>query len=499
MEPDDADSPLLPAADLGNILGTSHPGGNEGTSVSVLPSSTKAPKFRQILATSMSLLAPLSFGLVLGYSSPTLAALQDEKIIDEKTETWYVSIPTLGALLGAVVGGFFVAKMGRRGTLLALGVPFVCAWLMITAVSLNKSYYLLLLGGRFLSGASMGVVCIAGPNYIAEIASPDMRGALVTMFQVATAAGVFLAFAIGIPLNWQWLALVCAAIATAMSVLMFFVPETPRYLAAEGLDLEALASLRWLRGNSFDIEEEYEGIKEQIARNQDVAISCQEFTKKSVYKPIILTLCLMIFQQWSGVNDIMFYTTEIFKSAKFEGNPAIPGVVVGAVQLVATMGSVFVIDRLGRRILLAISGTFMSVGCVMLGVNYYLQEHNSQTNLPWLPICSLVLYMAAFSVGWGSIPWTMMAELIPSRVKGFASGLSVVVNWTSAFLVTKEFKDMEDTMTTYGTFWFFAGINALGVVFVLLLLPETKGKSLEEIERLFSDDSQAELPSAHLE
>ena len=450
--------------------------------------STRAARWPQFLATCIACLAPLSFGTVLGYSSPTLPELQALGILDtEEKQSWYASVITLGALCGGLIGGFFMEKLGRKGTMIACGVPYVLGWLMIICVGLAKSAVLLLMG-RALCGVTMGVVCIVAPTYIAEIATPELRGTLGNLFQVSTTAGVLTPFLLGIVFSWQWLAVACAVIATCMSILVNFIPETPLHLAAKGTEYQTLLALRWLRGTNYDYHEEYHQIVDKQDAQPSGGFNLREMiSNRAIYRPILITLGLMVFQQCSGINNFIFYTKPIFASSGYTGDPAIPEVIIGAVQVGATIISVFVMDIAGRRILLCISGSFMALGCLLLGLFYYLTDVKSMTGLGWLPLMSLILYIVAFSIGWGPIPWTQMAELVPTRVKAFASGLAVAVNWTFAFVVTKEFLAMQSAFTKQGAFWVFAGINTVSVVFVVLFVPETKGKSLSEIQHYFEN------------
>lgn len=153
-------------------------------------------------------------------------------------------------------------------------------------------------------------------------------------------------------------------------------------------------------------------------------------------------------------------------------------------QVVATLVGVVLVDRLGRRILLIIPAIVMAISCTTFGVYYYLQP-NTTTNLNWLAMLSLFVYLVAFSMGWGAIPWLMMSELFPARARGIASGIATLINWTGAFAITYSFIFMRKSMKNYGTFWFFAAWNLLAAVFVFFCVPETKGKTLEEIEQIF--------------
>ena len=189
----------------------------------------------------------------------------------------------------------------------------------------------------------------------------------------------------------------------------------------------------------------------------------------------------MVFQQLSGVNAVIFYAESIFRDAGFSGDPRLGAVIVGVVQVVATFVSCLLMDRLGRRILLILGGVFMCLSCVAFGVYYYLDDHS----LNWLPLVCTLVYITAFSLGWGPIPWLVLGELFPIRAKGLASSMAAALNWSLAFVVTKEFTAMQAAITNYGTFWMFGGVCFFSVFFVIFGMFETKGKSLEEIQEHF--------------
>ena len=195
----------------------------------------------------------------------------------------------------------------------------------------------------------------------------------------------------------------------------------------------------------------------------------------------------MCFQQLSGINGIMFNAQDIFLQGGFR-DPNTPSVIVAAVQVAATALSVLLIDRLGRRLLLLASGAVVTLSCVAYGVYDYLYSQTPPVAITPLALGSVITYVAGFSIGWGPIPWIIMSEVFPVRARGLASGLANLCNWSCGFLVTNQFENLESLMTVYGVFWMFAGFNFAGIVFVAVFLPETKGRSLEDIERVFLGD-----------
>jgi len=212
------------------------------------------------------------------------------------------------------------------------------------------------------------------------------------------------------------------------------------------------------------------------------SLSIMDMFSPGIYKPLLVSAFLMIFQQFSGINAVIFYTGDIFVKAGFGMSPAIPTVIVGAVLVIFTVISCALADRAGRRLLLMVSGVFMALSIIVLGVDFYLTEVSHVGSIGWLSLVCLIVYIAFFSIGWGPVPWLVMSEVFPARAKGIAGGIATCLNWLAAFITTKEFSALSLTIQTYGAFWLFGGICVISVVFVFVFLLETKGKSLEEIE-----------------
>ena len=444
----------------------------------------KSAATRQVLATLLSCLAPLMIGFALGYSSPTIPLLEDEGKLTIDQSAWYGSIVTMGAAAGAPLAAVGVGKLGRKLTIMLSCLPFSVGWLLIT----SADSYIQLYAGRALSGIGVGMASVATPLYIAEIATSDMRGTLGACFQLAVTVGVLIAFSGGSVLEWRWLSNIGAIFSALLVVLMLHLPETPTWLTEKHPDkTKAFESLRWLRsGTDADVARECHEIHQCHANRAEGGVSLRELcTTRCLYRPVLISVGLMVFQQTSGVNAVMFYTKSIFKTAGFANSGNLPSIIVAVVQVVATFVASLLLGKIGRRILLVFAGLLMAVSLGTLGLYYYLTEHGNATNLGWLSLTSMAVYIAAFSIGWGPVPWILMSEILPVRVKGLGSGLSVVVNWCIAFVVTKEFSEMEHFLNTYGAFWLFGSACLVGVLFVLFIVPETKGRSLQQIEMSF--------------
>ena len=435
---------------------------------------------RLIFTSICAYFAMFIFGYTIGYSSPAIPSLEKEGLLDGKGLTaWFGSLITVGAMIGSPVSGNLIESYGRKRVVQYGSLTFLVSWLFTSFAGSVK--YLMI--GRFLSGIASTMIVVSAPVYIAEISTSSLRGLLGAGNQLAITIGILVAYFLGMNLKWNTLALAGAAFSVVALLFLSFVPETPHWLIIKNRKKEALLALASLRGPHTNVEEEYRDIEEGLETNETFTYS--EFKKRELSRPLFIAVLLMVIQQFSGINAVMFYTVSIFKSAGFEQSE-LATVVIGAVQVVATFVACFLMDRTGRRRLLIIAGSLMSFTCATFGYYYYaVSTGTSPASLSWLAILSLVLYIIGFSLGWGPVPMLVMSEIFPARARGAASGIAVLSNWFCAFIITKEFLFFQEVLGQAGTFWLFGICCLSGVMFVAKYLPETKGKSLEDIELYF--------------
>nr|XP_002720541.2 solute carrier family 2, facilitated glucose transporter member 8 isoform X2 [Oryctolagus cuniculus] len=461
------------------------------------PPGGSTPRSRRVfLAAFAAALGPLSFGFALGYSSPAIPSLRraapPAPRLDDNEASWFGAIVTLGAAAGGVLGGGLVDRAGRKLSLLLCAVPFVVGFAVITAA---RDVWVLL-GGRLLTGLACGVASLVAPVYISEVAYPAVRGLLGSCVQLMVVTGILLAYLAGWVLEWRWLAVLGCVPPTLMLLLMSCVPETPRFLLAQHRRQEAMAALRFLWGSEQGweeppIEAERQGFQLALLR------------RPGIYKPFVIGVSLMAFQQLSGVNAVMFYAETIFEEAKFKDS-SLASVVVGLIQVLFTALAALIMDKAGRRLLLTLSGVIMVFSTSAFGAYFKLAQGgpgnsshvdllapvstepiDPSVGLAWLAVGSMCLFIAGFAVGWGPIPWLLMSEIFPLHVKGVATGVCVLTNWLMAFLVTKEFSSVMEALRPYGAFWLASAFCIFGVLFTLFCVPETKGKTLEQITAHF--------------
>ena len=321
---------------------------------------------------------------------------------------------------------------------------------------------------------------VVGPVYIAEVSKKELRGTLGAGVQLGITVGILLAYVLGTLLTWQHLALLSAFFAVVQLLQSTRIPETPRYLLMRDRKQEALQSLAWLRGPVADIDEECRDIEENLPDKNDKFRLDDLLSQHQLLAPLKVSVGLSIFQQLTGINAVMFFTVSIFNGAGFE-NGERATIVVGLVQVVFTVVACLLIDKYGRRLLLLTAGVGMASSCFGLGFYYYVAD----PTLAWLALTSVVFYIIFFSLGWGPIPMLVMSEVFPVKARGAASAISTGFAWSASFLLTSQFHVLQTEFGPDGTFCLFGVFCLVGTAFVFRMVPETKGKSLEDIELYF--------------
>ncbi|XP_055693277.1 facilitated trehalose transporter Tret1-2 homolog isoform X2 [Lutzomyia longipalpis] len=453
------------------------------------PAGQNYRKLPQYIAALSAAGGALAAGTVLGWTSPTQHGLVDEQEygfeISREAFSWIGSAMTLGAAAVCIPIGLLINLIGRKLTMLLLVLPFTLGWaLIIWATSVP-----MMLVGRVLVGISGGAFCVTAPMYTGEIASKEIRGILGSFFQLMVTIGILFVYAVGHGVNVFTLSIICAVIPLIFGVIFFFMPESPLYLVTKDKIGKATESIKWLRGDKYDHNAELADLQQQIdeIRAQPVSLAVA-MRRRATIRALIISMGLMFFQQTCGINAVIFYTTDIFAAANTGIEAGLATIIVGIMQVVATFLATLMVDRLGRRILLIASDFAMATCTLALGVYFHLkaQDEENVASLGWLPIVALCVFIVMFSIGFGPVPFIIIGELFASDVKGVAAGMAMTSNWTLAFIITKAFPSLLDIIGSGPTFWIFSGLSYLGAIFIIFCLPETKGRSLAEIQWLLN-------------
>lgn len=403
-------------------------------------------------------------------------------LLDTSESSLVSSILAIGAAISALPVGVLAQRFGRRPTILVLALPFLINWLL--TIFANGAG--MLIAARFFAGLATGGICVAAPMYIGEIAETSIRGSLGAFFQLFLTVGILFTFVVGGWTHWQTLSIISAVFPVLLVAVFWWMPETPQYLLSKNRRRDAEKALRWLRGPDADLSAELEDMQKDVdnSSRQKAGVLAM-VTNRASLMALICSLGLMFFQQFSGINAVIFYTNNIFQSAGSDIPPAIATIIVGVVQTIATYISSLLIEKAGRRILLLQSCIIMGVCLIILGAYFKLQENGANVgSVGWLPLVCLVLFIVSFSLGFGPIPWMMMAELFPVEFRGTASGITVITNWCLVFVVTLCFPLMKNAIGIYSCFWFFSAFMIICVFFVFFLIPETKGKTVSQIQTI---------------
>ncbi|KAF5191023.1 Sugar transporter erd6-like [Thalictrum thalictroides] len=442
-----------------------------------LEKTNKESDWMVYLSTFVAVWGSYEFGCCAGYSSPTQAAIREDLPLSLGEFAVFGSILTIGAMIGAITSGPIADFVGRKGALRTSVAFCLVGWISIYfaegALALDF--------GRLATGYGMGVFSYVVPVFIAEIAPKNLRGGLTTVNQLMICTGVSVSFVIGTVLKWRTLALTALIPCAILLVGLCFIPESPRWLAKIGRHKDFEVALQKLRGPEADISHEAAEIQDYIDTLEQLPKARMlDLFQRRYLRSVIIGVGLMICQQFGGINGICFYVSEIFVSSGFPSK--IGNIIYAVLQVVLTALGATLIDKAGRRALLLTSGTGLVIGCLITALSFYLKAHGlSLEAVPTLAVTGILVYIGSFSIGMGAVPWVVMSEIFPINIKGVAGSLATLVNWFGAWVCSYTFNYLM-SWSSYGTFIIYAVINALAILFIATLVPETKGRTLEEIQ-----------------
>ncbi|CAI0551056.1 unnamed protein product [Linum tenue] len=434
-----------------------------------------------VLSTLVAVCGSLATGCAYGYSSPAESGIIVDLGMSVAQYSTFGSILTIGGMLGSLVNGKTADIIGRRYTMWVSEVFFLVSWFVIAFANLP---WLLDLG-RLIMGFAVGINVYVIPVYIAEIAPKNSRGTLTSTHQFMLTFGFSLIYLTGTLISWRALALV-GVVPCLLHVLgIFFIPESPRWLAKLGKDKELEETLRYLRGKSVDVSQEALDIKEHTELFESLSENkIQDLFQRKYADALIVVVGLMVLQEFGGTNAFSYYSASIFELAGVSSTFGLVSVAI--IQIPATITSVLLTDKLGRRPLLLISAFGLFLSTFLIGLAFLLQELNKSESLTaLLAYIGLLGLPITFSTGMAGLPSVVMAEVFPINIKGTAGSVVTFINWSSSWMVTYSFNFFV-LWNSAGTFFIFSTMWIFGILFIAKFVPETKGRSLEELQTLIN-------------
>ena len=430
-------------------------------------------------------------GLLFGYDTGVIAGalpfIAKQWNLDDSLKEWVVSVVLLGGIMGSLSSGKLSDAMGRKKVNFITAILFA-AGSIITALANSVE---ILIFGRFLLGIAVGIASFSVPLYIAEIAPSNIRGRVVTLFQFAITLGILVSYLCSYSFaqsaeGWRWM--FAAGVLPAIVLLfgMMYVPESPRWLLVKERDSEARSVLHKILEDSA-VENEMAQIKKTIADEKLNKGNWSDLFTKRLRQPLLIGIGIFLIQQFSGINAVIYYAPTIFKDAGFASNNAqlLATIGVGVINSLSTIFAIIYIDKIGRKPILYIGLIGASIALFCLGFSFYMSEHGD-TSLQWLSITSVYVYIIFFAISLGPLGWLLISEVYPLSIRGFAMSLGSFYHWIFDFLVSFTFLTLRNQLGSYGTIWLYMTVCLVGLLYAKYIVFETKGMSLEEIEKRYN-------------
>ncbi|MDF2724780.1 MAG: sugar transporter [Paenibacillus sp.] len=395
---------------------------------------------------------------------------------------WTVSSLIIGATIGAACSGVLSDKYGRKKMLVASALLFSFG-AFLSALPPGVTGLVI---ARIIGGIGVGMTSTLSPLYIAEISPARNRGRLVSIYQFAVVTGIFVTFftnagiagigddAWDVGYGWRWMFGFGVLPVLLYLVLLALIPESPRWLMKRKQAVRALDILERMNGKEAAKSE----LDEILNMKEEEAGSVRELLSPALRLPLFVGIVLAILQQITGINAIMYYAPEIFKQTGAGTDAALTQTVwIGIVNFGFTLLALWLIDKAGRKMLLVVGSISMTFCLFMVGYGF----HTGNTG--YLILFFILLYVASFAISFGPVVWVMIAEIFPTRIRGRATAIASFCLWAADYAVSQTFPMLIEGIGTSRTFWLFAVISVISVLFCVKVVPETKGKTLEQIER----------------
>lgn len=450
-----------------------------------------------ILITSITALGGLLFGYDTGVINGAQFFLTKYFELDAGLQGWVVGSALLGCLVGAIISGSLSIKIGRKNSLIISALLFSISAFGSGLPSFLPESVSLLVVFRIIGGLGIGIASMNAPMYIAEIAPADRRGKLVTFYQLAIVVGFFVVFLVtymignrlteaqNLEYGWRqmfWSELIPSCLFLGA---LFLVPKSPRWLSLKGRDEEALAVLIKIHGQEEGLKESLE-IKKSLKKNTNE--NKINYFSKGILIVIIIGSVFSILQQFTGINAVLYYGADIFEKALGFGKEDVlkQQVLLAFVNLIFTFVAMATVDKFGRKPLVYIGSAGMLLGFLLLGFSIQQQA------IGFISLLGVLIFIASFALSMGPVVWVVLSEMFPNKIRSVAMSVAVAVQWAGNYMVSQSFPMVTASEVNNNDFWngslpyfIFSGFILLIVLFTYKFIPETKGKSLEEIEAIW--------------
>jgi sugar porter (SP) family MFS transporter len=437
-------------------------------------------------------------GLLFGYDWVVIGGAKPfyERYFDithfTNLQAWAMSCALIGCVVGAVASGYISEKYGRKKPLQLAAFLFVIASIGTGLANYYHSFVFF----RIIGGVGIGLASAISPLYIAEVAPSKLRGRFVSLNQMTIVIGILLAQVVNLliankipdnasdefirlswngQMGWRWMFFACAVPATLFFILSFFVPESPRWLLKMGLKDKALPILS--RIEKVNITDDDLAKMQLVSSSESNKVDFSSLFNLKYRLVLFIGITLAVLQQWCGINIVFNYAEEIFSAAGYGVSDTLFNIVItGSINLIFTLIAIFTVDNWGRKKLMLFGTIGLTINYILLGLTFFL-------GIKGILALSLVISaIAIYAMSLAPVIWVVLSEIFPTRIRGAAMALATFALWMACFSLTYSFPMLNKAMGAAGTFWLYAGVCFLGFIFILFKLPETKGKSLEEIE-----------------
>ncbi|XP_026754280.2 facilitated trehalose transporter Tret1-like [Galleria mellonella] len=440
---------------------------------------------KQIFVSLCVYLGQVLVGYAMGWSAPVIAKLDDPNQsplpgpITQGQSSWIASLLYIGCIIGPNISSYLSNTKGRKLCFFIAGVLIIFSFILLAAARNLVMIYT----GRVTIGLGIGIIAVLNLVYIGEIASTNIRGILLTGTGIFSTLGTLLIYSVGPYVSYASTSYIGLCLSILYIVGLYFIPETPLFYIMQGQSEAAETALVAL-GRQDEIDNI---LNMRVKKDQKSIAQLKELVSETSNRnALIITLTLSILQQMSGVVVVVFFATTIFELAGSSIHPNVATIVIGITQLVSSCIAPFVVEKGGRKVLLLFSTTICANSLAILGIYFFMDSYDYPNieKVAWLPLVTLIIFFLSYDFGFGIIPGTFAGEMFQPQLRSIGSAVTVTTAWLFGFGISTAFGYMISELGGHITFWFYSGACAVATLFTIFYIPETKGKTLEEVQEM---------------